>query len=292
MKKSLLGIVVSFCIILLAISTHAARSEKIVWMGCGIVKKAFMGKMSEAYTEKTGIKFRMAGGGATKGIRLTSDGTADVGGTCRHLITDRNNKPVEEEANAKLVHVAWDGLVVIVNKNNKVDNITLQQVKDIFTGKINNWSKVGGTNEEINLLVRKGKISGVGYMTRLLLLKDKNAEYPGSASKFKSSGPLEKNVEMRSTAVGITGISSAKKRDVKFLSIDGIYPSKNNIASGKYPFFRPLYLVVSKNAGKRAKDFIDFVLSDEGQKVVSEAGTVNLKEGEKLQEQWALTKLP
>ncbi len=294
MKRLLPGFVVLLCFLFLGISAHAGDKAQIVWMGCGIVKKAFMGKMSEVYTKKTGITFRMAGDGATKGIRLTSRGLSDVGGTCRHLLVDKNNDVVSEEANVDLIHVAWGGLVVIVHKNNKTSNLTLQQIKDVFSGKIKNWSEVGGDENEIKLVVRESEISGVGYMTRLLLLNDENVEYMNSALRIirlQSSGPLEKNIEKNINAIGMTDISSAKKRDVKILSIDGIYPDKSNIAEGKYPFFRPLYLVINKKSDKKARDFINFVLSDDGQSVIYSAGTVNLKEGEALRKKWKLTDL-
>jgi phosphate transport system substrate-binding protein len=289
MKRFILNSVAFFFILSLAISAHA--KSQIIWMGCGITEKAFMGKIAEKFTQKTGITFRKAGGGATKGIRLTSSGKSHIGGTCRHLLVDKKNNVIPEEANVNLIHVAWDALVLITHKSNPLSGLTSQQVKDIYSGKIKNWKELGGKNEEIKLLVREGKLSGVGHMFRLLILGDKDFNFPISALKFESSGPLEKNIAGRFTnGIGVTGVSSAKKK-VKILEIDGAFPTKENIITGKYPFFRPLYMAISKKPDENTKRLADYILSKEGQTIISNEGTVNLQEGKFLLSKWHLTKL-
>ncbi len=247
-----------------------------------------MGKMAKVYEEKTGIKFRMAGGGATKGIRLAATGKADVGGSCRYKLLELNGKSIESE-DVKMIHVAWDALAVVVNKDNPIDSLTSDQLKGIFTGKIKNWRSVGGPNQPIRLLVREGKISGVGRLFRQLLLKDETYEFLESAAYFASSGPLERNLEKRKSlkfGISVTGISSAKKTNLKVLKIDGNAPTKKSIASGLYPMFRPLYMTLNKNPDAQSKVFVNFVLSDEGQEIISSQGTVNLAQGKKLEALW------
>jgi phosphate transport system substrate-binding protein len=275
-------------------SIPAHAEDTLIWMGCGISKKAYMGKMAEAYTEKTGVRFRMAGGGATKGIRLTAAGKADVGGSCRYVLLRPRGEPMDGEE-VDMIHVAWDALAVIVNRANPVDNLTLEQLKGIFTGRITNWSQVGGPDQPIRLLVRNGRVSGVGRLFRQLVLRDDLYEFPKSAAFFASSGPLERNLEKRPSlkfGIGVTGISSAKKTELKVLKIDGAAPDKEQIASGAYPLFRPLYMTLHKRPGKEARSFVDFVLSDEGQGIISQQGTVNLAEGRDLEPAWARNGLP
>ncbi|NRB69193.1 MAG: substrate-binding domain-containing protein [Vibrio sp.] len=290
-KKQPLPYAAIFIILIsLSLFAQAANSERITWMGCGISKKAFMDAIAKAYTEKTEVKFRMAGGGATKGIRLTSNGQADVGGTCRHTITTGENASLESDV--KLVHVAWDAIVAITNTSNPIKGITDEQLRDVYTGNITSWKQLGGKDQVIKLQTRSSKESGVGYMFRLLVFNDENYEFQAESDKYKSSGPLEKNIESRfEGGFGITGVSSAKKRALNILEINGVYPSKENIASGKYPYFRPLYLAVPKKPDTETQNIVDFILSDEGQQIISQEGTVNLKEGKKLNELWTLTKL-
>ncbi len=253
------------------------KAKELKWVGCGITKKAFMKEVAKAYEAQTGVKFILKGGGATKGIRAVAKGLADIGGTCRHLIDDPREKGV------KLHQVAWDAIVAVVNKDNPINNLTIEQLKGILTGKIQNWKEVGGQDKPINLYIRKGKISGVGLMAREIIFKNPNQEFSSKAKVMRSSGPLERAISRDKYGIGLTGISSAKKRKrLKVLKINGIAPTKENIMAGKYPFYRPLYIVTSESPSADAQKFINFILSKEGQKIISEQGTVNLLEGKAL----------
>lgn len=265
----------------------AVKAEELSWTGCGISKKAFMTEMAKAYEAKTGVGIKLSGGGATKGIRAAAAGTSDLGGACRHWLKGVNGDVHPEETDAELVQVAWDALVVIAHPENSVESITLDQLKGVYSGEISSWSALGGEDKRIGLVVRDGKTSGVGYMLRQLVFGDADYEFGARSLKVKSTGPLEKKVESLKTAFAVDGISSAKRRKVKFLSIDGVQPTKENIANGSYTLYRPLYIAVNKQSRSKAADkFIEFVLSDEGQALISEQGTVNLKEGSALTAKW------
>lgn len=251
------------------------RLEILSWTGCGISKKAYIKQMAKAFEKKTGLRVNVTGGGATKGIRFAAAGKADVGGGCRHKIDH------EAEKNAQGTIVAWDALVVIVHKKNPITNISSKRLKLVLTGKIKNWKKLGGKNAGIDVLARDGKNSGVGRMARELIFNAPDLNYTPDAINFPSSGPLERSVEKNINAIAITGISSGRKRKVKFLKIDGRAPTYDNIASGRYPFFRPLYLYTSTNPGKNAKNFIAFASSAEGQKIIKEQKTVNVEDAKK-----------
>ncbi len=254
----------------------------LTWVGCGISKKAYMGELAAVYTEKTGIEIDIQGGGATRGIRDVAANKADMGGSCRHVLM------VDQESNAKLIPVGWDALVVIVHPHNPVDDVTLVQMKAILSGEITSWKSLGGPNKKIDLVSRHqgagGKISGVGRMTRELVFFNPEQDYTDKTTSVKSSTGVEKFVMQHRWSVGITGISSARRRNVKILGLDGATPSYDNIARGKYPLFRPLYLVLPKESEHRrsAEDFIAFAISDEGQKVLKQEGTVTLEDGADL----------
>jgi len=252
-------------------------AAQLDFAGCGITKKAFMKELSQAYEKKTGVKIVLGGGGATKGIRLPAKGAVALGGSCRHALDH------PEEKTAKLHHVAWDALVVMVNKDNPVDNITMDQLKRLLKGEIKNWKELGGADSSIRLLIRKGKSSGVGLSLRELVFNNPDEEFSPEALIRKSSGPVEEGIEHDKLAMGVSGISSAKKRtNAKLLALDGKTPSKENIGSGKYPLVRPLYLVTKGEPAGEVKNFIDFALSKEGQAIISAQGTVNLEEGKAL----------
>ena len=263
-----------------SLSYAATDKNTISWAGCGITKKAFMKEISKAYEKKTGIKIVLNGGGATRGIRDAATLKMDLGGACRMSLPEVDRV----ELHASLHPVAWDALAIIVNKKNPINTLSTKQIKAIYTGKITNWKQVGGKNAEIHLYVRRGTISGVGYAIRQYIFKDRNKKFK-TKSKYitKSSGPLEKAVVKDIYAMGITGVSSARKRNVKIIGFDGKVPSYANVASGKYTLYRPLYLVTNPSPSKKVKDFIKFVVSKEGRKIIRDNKTVPYKDAPALQ---------
>ena len=262
-------VLISVAVLGLFISSQILRAETLNWVGCGITKKAFMAELARAYTSKTGVKINIDGGGATKGIRMVANHSAHIGGSCRSVL---NGLPQEKAA--KQTPVAWDALVVIVNKNNPVDNITLQQLKDIYTGKITNWKVLGGADRPIGVYARQGKLSGVGRMLRELVFANYDQEF-SATYQVKSSEPLEKGIEKSLYAIGVTGVSSAQRRDVKILKLDGVKPSLKNIVSSKYMLYRPLYLITHVDASNSVvNDFVKYALSREGSQVIRDAGSI------------------
>jgi phosphate transport system substrate-binding protein len=261
-------------------------AEPLVWAGCGITKKAFMSELAAAYTRETGIEIVLEGGGATKGIRRISDRSVHIGGTCRTKLPGNKDK-----ASAELIPVAWDALAVIVHKDSGIDEISMQQLRDLYQGKISNWRQLGGADRPVELLVRQGKISGVGRTLRELVFHDPEQEFVAS-QVFPSSGPLEKAVEQNINAIGVTGISSAKRRDVKILKLAGKEPNYDTVRSGEYLLYRPLYIAINA-ANERYTDikrFSDFAHSRAGREIIRSAGTVPYLEAIRLvhkqREQW------
>ena len=277
-SKIMSAFIASSIIIFGVFSTaEAAPKKELSWAGCGISKKAFMGELAKAYEKKSGVKIKLKGGGATRGIREVSDGTRDIGGACRHTLDSGSafgSHP--QERRVRMDPVAWDALVVLVHKDNPVSDITIPQLRQVYLGKITNWKQLGGKNAPIELYVRKGKNSGVGRTIRELIFADYNQEFAKSAKVVKSSGPLEKAIS--STAVngiGISGVSSARKRSAKLLKISGKEPSYENIKNGDYLLYRPLYLVTHlENRDKDVRAFSNFVHSNEGRKIMRSVGTV------------------
>lgn len=258
-------------VFMLGLPVHA--QTVINWAGCGITKKAFMTELAAAYEKKTGIKVKLSGGGATKGIRKAASGEIDIGGACRASL--EYNKA---ERNAHQIPVAWDALVVIVNKDNPVSDISFQQLQQVYTGKITNWKQLGGNDAPVELYIRRGKMSGVGRTLRELVFHDFDQAFKATYV-VKSSGPLEKGIVKNPNGIGVTGISSAKRRDVKVLNLNGKAPDYKNIKSGNYVLYRPLYLVTRLGrTDQKVKDFIHFALSREGQQIIRQQGTVPYSE--------------
>ena len=279
-------IVMTCGLLLLTGAQAAAAAEPLRWAGCGITKKAFMAELAAAYRKLHGVEIVLEGGGATKGIRRTGDKTVDLGGTCRAKLPGH-----PEELSTRLNPVAWDALAVIVHKDNPVNNISLKQLKAVYEGRITNWQELGGPDAPLELLIRRGKHSGVGRMLREIVFSDYDKEFV-SEHVYKSSGPLEEAVVQNPNAFGVTGISSARKRDVKLLELEGKAPSYDHIRTGEYLLYRPLYIAFNPTSERSAevKKFIDFAHTRTGRNIIRRAGAVPYLDAlhliRKQREQW------
>jgi phosphate transport system substrate-binding protein len=243
----------------------------LTWAGCGITQKSFMKELAQGFEKETGIKIQIEGPSATRGIRDTARGLVMMGGTCRMTLPMSDSV----ESYVTLHPVAWDALAVILNKNNPVENITSDNISKVYSGEITNWKQLGGVDKPIHLYIREGKISGVGYAIRQYIFKEGDFNFVTSKKYIKkSSGPIEKAVEVDPEAIAITGVSSARKRDVKIIGIDDYVPTYENVKSGDYIFYRPLYLVTGAKSNKMVKDFVKFASSKKGKQIIRDNGTV------------------
>ncbi len=260
-----------------SIPAMSAATKTLTWAGCSISKNAFMSEMADAYQKKTGVTIDLKGGGATKGIRQVSAREVRIGGTCRHIMEDpKSNMTIREERRVQLTPVAWDALVVIVHKDNPVDNMTIDQLRDLYKGRITNWKQLGGKDAPVELYVRTGKISGVGRTLREIVFANYEEEFV-AAHVAEESATLEKDMVTNPNGVGMTGISSARKLTgvAKILRLEGKEPSFENIRDGKYLLYRPLYMVTHlQDNDPEIKRFINFVMGPEGKQVMRRVGTV------------------
>ncbi len=273
MKTAVVSLLVTLCLL----PSAYAANPTLTWAGCGISKNAFMAEMATAYKKKTGIDIDLRGGGATKGIRQVVSGEVKIGGTCRHLLDNPENMTtVPEERRVQLTPVAWDALVVIVHKDNPVDNMTLDQIRALYTGKLTNWKQLGGRDAPIELYVRKGKISGVGRTKRELIFNNYEQEFIAT-HVVEESANLEKDMVTNPNGIGITGVSSARKIQniAKILKLEGKEATYDNIRSGEYLLYRPLYMVTHlQSTDPEVKRFVDFVMGAEGKQIMRDVGTV------------------
>lgn len=276
-RNALLAVILAVLGLCLMVPGAGASEKKITWAGCGISKNAFMNEMAAAYEQKTGIKVELLGGGATKGIRQVNTGEVDVGGTCRHVLINHKtlmNDP--EERRVQLMPVAWDALVAIVHKDNPVNNLTLDQLRGIYKGRITNWKELGGRDAPIELYVRKGKISGVGRTLRELVFYNYDEEFVAKHVE-EETATLEKDMVTNPNGIGVTGVSSARKLKgiAKILTLEGKEASYENIKTGQYLLYRPLYIVTPLDEKNQdVRNFVKFVTSEDGAKIMRKVGTV------------------
>lgn len=261
---------------LIPFSGKAFPSTFITGSGCSISNVGYLGALAREYERKTGTKVFVRGGGSVVGIEDLKNGTVDFAASCRGKMSD-------DPEGIRFIQVAWDALVFIVNKTNPVTDISMDEVRGIYSGKITNWSRLGGRDSPVKLFVSRSRrgLSGVATSVRKLVTYGKNIRAP-NVRFVPSSGLAEQLVENTPGGFAITGFSSARKRMVKMLKVNGIYPTRKAIINGKYGFMRPLFLVVPPNPKPEVVRFVSFALSKAGQQFISSQGVVSLldvKEG-------------
>ncbi|MDR3196036.1 MAG: phosphate ABC transporter substrate-binding protein [Endomicrobium sp.] len=227
----------------------------------------------------------VTGGGSGTGFASLINKTCDIAMSSREI--EGKEKSLAEKNNVKPVEfkVGLDGLAVLVNKNNPVDKLTIPQLRDIFMAKITNWKEVGGKDLKIVILSRESN-SGTHMFFKELVLRnnDKNAkdEFSVHSLMMSSSQAIYDEVLQNPNALGYVGMGFVND-GVKALSVavddksKRIYPNAENVLNGSYPISRPLYLYTNGESSGVIKMFIDYALSEEGQKIVLETDFVPIK---------------
>ncbi|MBR6568558.1 MAG: substrate-binding domain-containing protein [Clostridia bacterium] len=191
-----------------------------------------------------------------------------------------------EDAGIELIlePVCYDAFVFITHKDNPVESLTVQQVKDIYSGKIKNWKDVGGNNEKIRAFQRE-KNSGSQTAMERLIMGGAGMIDPIEIKVIEGMGALVDAVaeyENQTASLGYTYryyIDNLYKNDeIKAIAIEGIYPTDENIRNGSYPYTTNYYGVIRKeDEAGRAGQFLKWILSEEGQKCVGQAGYITMK---------------
>lgn len=193
------------------------------------------------------------------------DGTADIV-ICAAPSKEQLEYAEQNGVELELVPIGREAFVFIVNKNNPVDNLTVEQVKGIYSGEIKKWSEVGGENRYIDALQRN---AGSGSQTAMLSFMD------GVQMKRSLTGLFGSAIGF-SFRYYVEGI--VENSDVKMLSLNGVYPSPENIADESYPLVSSFYAVYRKDdTNPNIPVLINWILSDEGQRIVGESGYAPLK---------------
>ena len=238
---------------------YAAENE-LIWGGERSIYYSGIGKAADEFHKATGIKVTIIPGGCPLGSKGVASGKLDVGGLCC--------RPKEEEITKlglKAFPLAYDALVIIVNNSNPITNLTMQQVRDIFAGKIKNWKEVGGQDRPIKLITR-------------LHCKDREDNWKQILSTPEQFAKEKKNVaedqevllavNNDKDAFGFILLSMVNRRYAKVLNMNGITPSRESLIDQTYPWKMTDYMVTKGEPTGNKKKFIDFLFG-EGRKHLS-----------------------
>ncbi|HEY3397282.1 MAG TPA: phosphate ABC transporter substrate-binding protein [Armatimonadota bacterium] len=233
---------------------------------------------AEAFGAKTGAQVMVSGGGSGTGFAALLSGTCDVAEASRMIEPQETADAKAKGINPKEYKVALDGLAVIVNPKNPVSKLTIDQLADIFTGRVKNWKEVGGPDAAIVILSRDVN-SGTHVYFKEHVLRKGNAkgteEFAETALPQSSSQGISDEVAQNDKAIGYVGMGylSPKVKSIEVAkTAAGPYVGATaaHVLDGTYPISRPLLFYTNGEPQGLVKEYMDFVLSPEGQKIVEE----------------------
>ena len=235
-------------------------------------------KEAEEYmkTNKS-AKLTVTGGGSGVGISALLDGTTEIAMSSRKIKFDEKSKFQQAGKTVLEKIISYDALAVIVNPGNKVSQLTREQLEGIYTGKIKNWKEVGGDDMAIVVYCRETS-SGTYEFFKEHILKNKN--YMSSVLSMPATGAIIQSVSQTKGAIGYVGLAYLNNR-VKALKVsyDGknyVSPSVETAKNKTYPVVRPLFFYYDKKTEAKVKPFINYFLSEAGQKIVKNEGYIPL----------------
>jgi phosphate transport system substrate-binding protein len=220
------------------------------------------------------VTIQVTGGGSGTGISALVNGTTDICNSSRPMKQSERDKLKQRYGSLGVeIKTARDGLSVYVNEVNAVSELSLQQLKDIYTGKITNWKNVGGADAKIILYSRENNSGTYVYFKDNVLGGE---DYAASAQNMPGTAAVVNAVAKDKNGIGYGGAAYGKGiREVKVkkdANAQAYAPSLENVKSGNYPITRFLFMYVKSRPTGAMKEYIDWILGDEGQKIVSEVG--------------------
>ncbi len=214
------------------------------------------------------IQISIAGGGSGVGIKQVGDGLVDIGNSGR--------KPTDDEIaryDLKMFKWAVDGVGIVVNPRNPVKSLTKSQLMDIFAGKINSWKTLGGADKEINLYTRDKSSGTRAVFWKMALSK---GEVSPKANFVVSNGAMKSVVSNDPYGIGYVSVGYIDST-VAPVALDGVVPTLDTVKTGTYKIARGLYSNTKGDPTGLTKDFIDYLYTPEGQKIIAGKGFIPVK---------------
>lgn len=228
------------------------------------------------------VRISVTGGGSGTGIAALINGTVDIANASRQIKQEELDKAIANKHDPVEFVIARDAIAIIVNPSNPVDQLTIQQISDIYSGKINNWSQVGGENRTIVRLSRETNSGTHIYFLETVLRqgsKEDKTLFAQNTLLLPSSEGIISEVSLNENAIGYDGLGYVTPH-VKVLGVaknaDSPFfiPSAETVNLGQYPVARDLYMYTVTQPQGAIKEYMDWIYSAEAQQIVSDLGFV------------------
>lgn len=270
MKKLLLSLA-------LALPVLAAKPISIKGSDTMVIMNA---RLAEAFMNANpAIQIQVTGGGSGVGIAALINGTTDIAASSRPIKTSETDKLKQRFATTgHAIPIARDGLSVYLNDRNPVKELTLAQIRGIYTGAITNWKQVGGPDAQIILYSRENSSGTYTYFKDNVLM---GKDFVPRAQTLQGTAAVVNAVAKDANGIGYGGAAYAK--GIRFAAVKkddkspAILPSLETVRSGQYPISRYLYLYTRVKPAKELKQFLDWATGPQGQEIVTKTGYFPVK---------------
>jgi phosphate transport system substrate-binding protein len=259
----------------IALASVSALAGSLVIKGSDTLGAKFVPQLAEAFKAKhPDTNFNIAAEGSATGIAAIIDGTAQIGMSSRKVEATEESQAGAKGVKFQETIVAHDGIAVIVNAKSPLAKLTKKQVEQIFTGDVTDWSAVGGKGGAISVYTRN---TSSGTYKDFKGLAMKKRDYAASSQKMAGNEQIAAEVAKNPNGIGYVGLAYIKAEGVKALPIEGVELSDENVRTGKYPYSRETYFYTNGAPAGETKDFIDFTVGEEGQKIARQVGFVPIE---------------
>ena len=260
-----------------ALLSSPAMAQKLVIKGSDTLGAKMVPQVAEAFRAvNSGVVFEIAAEGSTTGIAAITDSTADIGMSSRRARPTEISAALAKGVTMKPIVVSYDAMAVIVNEANPVTKLTLRQVEQIFAGDVKDWSAVGGSAGAFSIYTRNTS-SGTYQDWKDLAMKKR--DYAPSSQKMAGNEQIAAEVGKNPSGIGYVGIAYTRAPGVRVVGIvlkDGkmVLPTVEAVHDKTYPYARPNFFYTNGEPTGLAAQFVEYLLSADGQAIVAKSGFV------------------
>ncbi len=249
-------------IMMLTITGGACAEELLRYAGATTLQRFFMPEIGRLFTSETAIRIHIEGGNTGPGIKALQNDEIDMAGSGRFLTEAEKSRGLVEH------FLGWDVLAIVVHEQNPLNDLTLDQLQEIFSGATTNWQDVGGALAQI-VVVTCPKGSGMRSAVKSLILKEK--DYLAREIISAIVAESDQQVSMFPTGITALSLSMLDANLVKSIKVDGVDPVAANITKGLYPLAKPLTLVTKGEPQGDLARFIDLAKSPQGRAILQKS---------------------
>lgn len=239
---------------ILCMSTVESNTSTLSIVGSSSVQPVCEQLAEEYKKTKPGMDINIQGGGSSLGIKCANLSVADIGMSSKQI---KCNNLTEYE-------IGREGIVIIVNENNPINDLSTKELQMIFSGEITNWREISSMSGNIHTIIRE---EGSGTLDSFKDIIMKNTSIKKDAIVQNSAGSIKHAVIHDRYAIGFVSLTHLDD-SIKSISLDGVSASKNSILDGSYKLQRPFILLTNETPDNKTKDFTDWVMSEESQNVL------------------------